>query len=63
MRKRTMYIGDTMILCTVLDEGPDTKVEVHPENETRGNRICWINWDDKEKFAEELNQVINKYRI
>ncbi|MCK9417096.1 hypothetical protein M0Q97_10610 [Candidatus Dojkabacteria bacterium] len=28
-----------------------------------GKTICWITWNDKDVFINELNDVISKYRI
>lgn len=25
--------------------------------------ICWITWEDKKAFVDEINNVIQKYRI
>jgi len=27
------------------------------------NTLCWITWEDKEKFTKELDEVITKFRI
>lgn len=35
----------------------DTKVTID------GKTLCWITWEYKEIFTEELNEIINKYQI
>jgi len=44
---------------TVVDDGKllDTKVLLH------SGVLCWITHDSKDKFLEEINEVITKYRM
>jgi hypothetical protein len=55
------HIGGIRVELTKDNDGPDTQVEVCI-NEARQN-WCWINWEDKNKFIEELSNIISKYRI
>jgi hypothetical protein len=58
----TRQIGDSTFLffSDVYDgEKLDTQVMVNPAFTV----ICWIAANDINKFAEELNEVIKKYRI
>ena len=57
---KTKYVGDSALLFTCTNEGGgllDTKVEINDEP------LCWITYSEIDKFTEELEDVVNKYRI
>lgn len=61
---RTHYVGDiTMNFVSDVIDGrlfSDTKVMLNPDTDTT---LCWIEGSKIQNFIDDLNAVINKYRI
>lgn len=57
----THMVGDLQL--SFRGEAWDDKGFVDTEVKCNGNLLCWIVWPDKEKFVQELNAIISKYRI
>lgn len=61
-RTQTLDSTDNLELSFVTEQFKgepelDTKVEIE------GGTLCWISLPDKDKFVQELEAVISKYRI
>lgn len=57
---QTHYIGDLTLQLDGENWGnglEDTKVSID------GKLLCWIQWNEKDNFLNELKNVVSKYRI
>ena len=28
-----------------------------------GKEVCWIQWDDRDKFVDDIKQILSKYQV
>jgi len=57
----TMFLGDLEI--TFRGEKYDNKPILDTSVKIGEQTVCWITWNDKKSFVQELNDIISKYRI
>jgi len=52
---KSIDIGSVVACAEYIESELSTEISIE------GETLCWISWDDIDKFKEEINQVIQKY--
>lgn len=63
-RTRTAVLNSTgdLVMTFITEQFPGAP-ELDTEVKIEGGILCWISLPEKEAFMQELNAVIEKYRI
>ena len=67
MENEPRYYTDTKSFCDFNLEFKGEQYKGSPILDTsvkiNGQTLCWINWQDKEQFVQELRAIINRFKI